>query len=153
MKVPILVADLPSQNHFQIWRDLCDENWSKETISRLLFSCVNREAKELARNLKLDDRMESLAMSEACLTLKDHKNNFNGHLLCCLINPVKSEMGRVSKKLLENVVETLDRKAGVNVWRNTDTVIDWFSNNKSKERHSFISFNIVNFIHLFQRNC
>ena len=61
--------------------------------------------------------MESLAKSEAFLTLKDHKENFDTHLLCHLINLAKSEMGRASKKMLDNIVETLREKTGVNLWR------------------------------------
>ena len=109
------------------------------------YNDINREAKVLAKHLKLDDRMESLARSEAFLTLKDHKENFENHLPCRLINPATSEMGRVSKKLLEDVVEMLRKRTGVNLWRNTGAVIEWFSNIKSKQRHSFISFNIVDF--------
>ena len=54
--------------------------------------------------------MESLAKSEAFLILKVHKENFHSHLPCRLINPAKSEMGRVSKRMLENIVETLKEK-------------------------------------------
>ena len=54
-------------------------------------------------------------------------------------------MGRVSKKMLENIVETMRERTGVNLWRNTSAVIDWFSNIKSKDRYSFISFEIVDF--------
>ena len=33
----------------------------------------------------------------------------------------------------------------MNQWRNTKQVIEWFGNIKDKERHSFISFDIVEF--------
>jgi hypothetical protein len=39
----------------------------------------------------------------------------------------------------------LRQKLNLNQWRNTKQVIEWFGNIKDKERHSFISFDIVDF--------
>ena len=47
--------------------------------------------------------------------------------------------------MLENIIETMRERTGVNLWRNTSAVIDWFSNIKSKDKYSFISFDIVDF--------
>ena len=54
--------------------------------------------------------MESLAKIEAFLTFNDDEENFDSHMPCRVINLAKSEMGKVSKKLLENVLETLSKK-------------------------------------------
>ena len=56
------------------------------------YSSVNREAHRIATELKVADRMDSLARSEAFITLKDHKDNFLNKLPCRLINPAKSEI-------------------------------------------------------------
>ena len=37
------------------------------------------------------------------------------------------------------------QKLNSNQWRNTQQVISWFGNIKDKDRHSFISFDIVDF--------
>ena len=110
-----------------------------------LQSEINMEAKAIAKRLKLDDRMETLARSEAFLTLKDHKENFENTLPCRLINPAKPEMGLVSKQILEKIVSTVREKTKINLWKNTAAVIDWFKRIEEKDRHTFLSFDIVEF--------
>ena len=55
----------------------------------------------LPKKLELSDRIEHLARNPSFITLKDHKENFNSKLPCRLINPSKSELGKVSKQKLE----------------------------------------------------
>ena len=57
---------------------------------------VNNEA-NIAANLNIDDRTECMAKRQAFITLKDHKDNFQNKPTCRLINPAKSEIGRISK--------------------------------------------------------
>ena len=59
------------------------------------------------KNIKLDDRIENLAKTPAFMTLKDHKENFRSRHSCCLINPSKSKLGKVSKAILEKVNKNL----------------------------------------------
>ena len=50
---------------------------------------LDGQSARIAERLKLDDRIEKLAMKEAFITLKDHKPNFSDHPTCRLINPLK----------------------------------------------------------------
>ena len=59
--------------------------------------------KQIAKNLNLDNRIDALAAKSAFITLKDHKPNFANNPTCRLINPSKSEIGIVSKKILQRV--------------------------------------------------
>ena len=95
--------------------------------------------------MKLDDKMEVFADRKAFITLKDHKENFLNNPKCRLINPAKSELGLVSKKILEKVNLSVRNAISVNQWKNTNTVIDWFKNIERKEACSFIKFDIVEF--------
>ena len=52
---------------------------------------INFEAQNIAKKINLDERIESLAKTEAFITLKDHKDNFHNKLPCRLIVPSKSE--------------------------------------------------------------
>ena len=61
------------------------------------------EAKHIAKKLELSERIEHLVRNPAFITLKDHKENFNSKLPCCLINPSKSKIGKVSKQKLEKI--------------------------------------------------
>ena len=67
---------------------------------------INRKAYEIAKELQLDGRMEKMQTSEAYITVKDHKENFNTNPTFRLINPSKTDVGRVSKQLLEISTKT-----------------------------------------------
>jgi len=54
---------------------------------------MEEEAKIITKNLNIDDRVETTAMKEAFITLKDHKDNFENKPNCRLINPLKPEIG------------------------------------------------------------
>ena len=45
--------------------------------------------------------MECYSDQHVYITLKDRKENFRNNTKCRLINPFKSEIGRVSKKISE----------------------------------------------------
>ena len=106
---------------------------------------INKEAKNIAERLKLDRKMDTMAKSEAFITLKDHKDNFENARPCRLINPAKSEIGIISRQVLESIVSTARNKTAVNMWKNTNATIDWFRSIQHKSRHTFITFDIVDF--------
>ena len=82
---------------------------------------------------------------EAFIILNGHKDNFPNNPTCRLINPTRSEFGKVSKQLLAKIYDTVVRQTNINLWRNTVVVINWSCGNRAKDKCSFISFDIVNF--------
>ena len=74
----------------------------KKADKRQLIIMVE-EARIITKQLNIDDRVETTAMKEAFITLKDHKENFLNKPTCRLINPSKSEIGKISKQLLEEI--------------------------------------------------
>ena len=66
--------------------------------------------KAIASRLDIADRMDAMAKKESFITLKDHKDNFENNLPCRLINPAKSEMGRISKQILDGINSKLNKK-------------------------------------------
>ena len=64
---------------------------------------IQNEAKGIAEKLNLADRINTTAQREAFITLKDHKPNFQNNPSCHLINPSKSEIGKISKNILDRV--------------------------------------------------
>ena len=106
---------------------------------------INREARDIAMNIGIADRVECMAERDAFITLKDHKENFQNHPTCRLINPAKSEMGHVSKSILERIVSEVSLATKLNQWRSTSIVIDWFKNIPDNSRSRFIKFNICDF--------
>ena len=81
-------------------------------------------------------------MTDAFITLKDHKPNFTTNTKCRLINPSKSKLGKVSKFLIEKVNAIIRYKSLVDQWRDTETVINWFKNINSKSNCIFMQFDI-----------
>ena len=65
---------------------------------------ISRDFKKITNNLNLGDRMEATAEKPAFITLKDHKDNFLNNPSCRLINPAKSNLGKVSKIIYRFVV-------------------------------------------------
>ena len=106
---------------------------------------INTEAQAIARGLKLDDRIESFAKREAFVTVKEHKDNFVSYPKCRLINPAKSEIGKISKHHLDTINTTIHKKIKLNQWHSTSSVIAWFSNIPKKNECKFLKFDIVNF--------
>ena len=72
-----------------------------------LFNKINREAKNIAERYDIAERVDYFAKLHAFVTLKDHKENFQSNPKCRLINPAKSEIGRVSKFFIENINTTV----------------------------------------------
>ena len=64
---------------------------------------INEQAKTIAQNLDLADRIEVYGDANAFITLKDHKENFENQPKCRLINPAKTNIGKISKQILEKV--------------------------------------------------
>ena len=103
---------------------------------------INLEAKNIAKNINLADRIEHLPRAESLITLKDHKDNFTKNPTCCLINPSKNELGKISKSILERVNRTLVEQLKYNQWKNTNNAIEWFANITNKQNCTFIQFDI-----------
>ena len=106
---------------------------------------VDTKDKQIAEKLELDDRIYSLSRRESFITLKDHKGNFENNPTCRLLNPAKSELGKVSQKILARIVSQLRTKTKLNSWKNTHSVIDWFKNLNNKNTLAFIMFDICEF--------
>eukprot|EP00117_Sycon_ciliatum_P005477 scpid89633/ scgid9413/ len=103
------------------------------------------EAKEIAHGLDIADRVEVMAQADAFVTLKDHKDRFANDLPCRLINTAKSELGRVSKAMLERLVSAVRVGTGVKLWKNTAAVIEWFRGIDRKHECTFRCFDVVEF--------
>ena len=103
------------------------------------------EAKHISKKLELDNRIECLAKNTALISLKDHKPNFRSSLPCRLINPSKSNIGKISKSILEKVNQILRNKLQFNQWKNSENVIDWFKKIENKNNYVFIKFDIAEF--------
>jgi len=74
------------------------------------------------------------------ITLKDHKPDFTSNQSCRLINPSKSEIGIISKHIVEVIKATK-----VNLGKSTPNVIEWFQTIPDKAQHAFVTFDVCDF--------
>ena len=65
-----------------------------------------------------------MAQLNCFITLEDHKANFLNHPITRLINPANSEIGRISKQILDQINSKLCQILKVNEWKNTASVIN-----------------------------
>ena len=101
---------------------------------------INLEARSIAKELKLDSKIEQFENKKAYFILKDHNDNFLNSLKCRLINPAKSEIGITSKHYLEKINDNIRRKSKLQQWRHTSSLIAWFRQISSKEKSRFDIF-------------
>ena len=119
------------------------KNYSKTTVDTKT-EIIEEEAK-IIHKIELQDRIETTAEREAFITLKDHKPNFLNNPSCRLINPTKSELGKVSQKILQNIILKTTSATKANLWRKTTEVVNWFKQLPKQSNTRFISFDIVDF--------
>ena len=106
---------------------------------------IDRRTNILAQHLKIEDRMEQHTATPAFITLKDHKDNFSTDTKCRLINPAKSNLGIVSKKLLEKFIKQIKTNSGHNLWKSSAEVLNWFSQTNTASNARFLKFDICEF--------
>ena len=80
---------------------------------------IDKESKQFAKYLGIDDRMEFYSDQREFISPEYHKDNFKNNPKCRLIYPSKSEVGRIRKAYLSNIISTLAGKKGTSQWRNT----------------------------------
>ena len=106
---------------------------------------VNCEAKKYAADFGVADKLEVMTKQQAFFTIKDHKEDFRNNPKYRLLNPTKSDLGRVSKTILQRINDELRNLTKVNQWRSSSSVIDWFKAIVDKQRYTFTIFDIQDF--------
>ena len=105
---------------------------------------IDREGSVIITDLKLADRMEVIAEKKPFVTLKDHNPDFTNKP-CRLISPAKSEVGIISQQILKKVNDTVPGASGLQQWKSTYSVRDWFNGLSDRTNLKFLKFDIVEF--------
>ena len=101
------IYEMKPENYNQLLTD----NITKNDLS---LKEINHESKSIASTLKIDERIECMAQSEAFISLKDHKENVENNPKCRLINPAKFELGKISKIILDRINSDIRSSSRVN---------------------------------------
>ena len=104
---------------------------------------INFAAKKIAEKLSIADRVE-IMQEMAYITIKDHKDEFPNKIQCRLINLSKSNIGKISKAILDTINKNVVRSTEINQWKNTSNVLDWYANYTDKNKASFVQVDIEN---------
>ena len=94
---------------------------------------LNNEAKMLVHKLGIVDRVEKYNTKNCFITIKDHKSNFKTNPECRLINPAKTQIGRISKIIVQEICESLRLALNINQWRSTNVLSGFLSFNNRKD--------------------
>ena len=104
---------------------------------QIKINSINKDAKKIPLVLDLEDRIEKMQ--------ENHLEDFPHKLSCPLIYPSKSDIGKISKHVLNKVNQKLLSVTEVNQWKNSHSVIEWFKNIRNKSNTSFFVFDIESF--------
>ena len=105
----IFVSADKSRNIYKMdketYEKLLHENITKtyKKTGKKRVRAINVDAKKIATHLELEDRIEKMQESECYITVKDHKEDFPHKISCRLINPSKSDIGKLSKIILDKI--------------------------------------------------
>ena len=133
---------MPPDQYKKLLRDNITKSY--KTCNNEAYDDINEELRDIC-NHSIGNRINIMATKDAFITIKDHKEDFPSNLKCRLINPTKSNLGKVSKVILEEINEKIRAKLDVNQWKNSQTVIEWFQSINDKCNHTFVSFDIIEF--------
>ena len=111
---------LSKDNYNKLLTDNITKSYKKTNSAAI--NNVNKEVKCIAERLHLDDRVEQFNQRESFITLKDHKENFQNNPKCRLLNPVKSEIGIISKHYIEKINSNIRKTTNMNQWQNMQAV-------------------------------
>ena len=137
------IYEVEPEMYKKLMRDNITANYSKadENFER----DINVEAKKLTEKLSISNRVEKIAHKNAYITVKDHKPDFPNTIKCRLINPTKSNIGKISKQMLEDINKQLLSKLKLRQLKNSQAAVDWFNNLENKTRLQFMQIDIVDY--------
>ena len=108
------------------------ENSIRKTYKKnnyTVIDSINKEAKQIVKKLKLDKKLiNQLPLKDCYVTLKDHKDNFFSKPETRLINPSNSDIGQISKIIVEKVNKSIRKTKEFNQWTSTEEVLKWYKN-------------------------
>ena len=131
----------------EAYNEYLENNITKEykKAAKNVVQNITKDDKKIAEALEIDDRLHTTTKRDCYITIKDHKPNYVNNPKFRLINPCKSELGMVSKQMLVKIISAIKSKSHFTQWKNSDSVINWFTQLKNKEKLHFIQFDVVNF--------
>ena len=67
--------------------------------------------------MHIEDRLGKFKMKDAYILFKDHQPKFENKLQSRSINPSKTELGIISKNIIQNIVLNIQKKLPITIFR------------------------------------
>ena len=108
---------------------------------------INKGSKKCIEvlNPDLTNRVEKITPKNSYITIKDHKQEFPNKIQCRLINPTKTNIGKISKQILEKINNEIIKKTNLRLLKNSKAAIDWFISKKPKKELQFLQIDIQDY--------
>ena len=112
----VIIASDKTRNFYKTEKDQYKEylnsNITKDykKAEKRVIDNIDKDDKKVATELEIDDRMYCTSKRDSFITLKDHKHQFMNNPKFRLINPTKSELGMVSKQMIDKIISTVSQK-------------------------------------------
>ena len=84
------------------------------------------------------------------MTLKDRKDNIYNKPSCRLLDLTKSNFGKISKKIKEQINQEMVKKIDVSKWRNPSNLINCFNNIGNKKDCAVIQFDTEKLVEILE---
>ena len=129
------------------YNKIVKDNITKEykTAEEGTVESINDEAWSIIKDYEIKGKVPKFQLSDAFVTLKDHKSEFPRITKCRLINPSKTHIAKISKAILDRVANDVRKASNLTQWKNSREVVSWFNNINHKGNKCFVSFDIVEF--------
>ena len=149
---------LPPRNLSRIVRNNVTKDY--KVVNEEQVDKVNLDTLKLARRLDgntdldpnkdkrsgLAKNMEKYSRQEAFITIKDHSKKFRTEPVnnkpVRLINPSKTDMGKVSRIRLQVINNIIRERTGLNQWQSTQQALRWFKGLSNKQKLQFFTFDV-----------
>ena len=106
---------------------------------------INDEANMILKDNNISGKIPKYELSNAFVSIKDHKKGFPGTVKCRLLNPSKTHIGKLSKSLLQNIISRVRNSTVCIQWKNSTEVVSWFDSVTNKKNKCFVCFDIVDY--------
>ena len=88
---------------------------------------INNDVHRFSTELGINDRVSKFVPNLAFCTIKDHKDHWEQLMPIRLINPSKTDLGRMSKHILDKILKFLrENNPKLNQFKSTDNALNWF---------------------------
>jgi hypothetical protein len=147
----VITAADKTRNYYkmdkQIYREHLNNNITKDykKTDQKVVNDITEDGKKVATDLEIADRVYCTTKRDTFITLQDHKKQFMNNPKFRVINPTKSELGKVSKQMLTEIISAVKSKSQLLQWKNSDATIDWFQKLENKHKLRFMVFDVVDF--------